>query len=125
MEGPIMEALVVFKDETGHPLNFLLKKGFKHCFICVKSGAYWIEVDIIRNVPHIKVMTGSDYDMQDFYMNQGFIVVKTRQRVSRPSRLNIFYGSLMVANCVGLVKTILAVNTLSWTPYSLYKELTE
>ena len=118
-----MKALVVFQDHTGHPLDFLLKKRFKHCFVCVQSGAYWIEINMIKNVQKIKVMTGASYDMENFYRNQGNIVVLTRQRASKPSRLNIFYGSLMVANCVGMVKSVLSINTFDWTPYQLYKEL--
>jgi hypothetical protein len=62
--------------------------------------------------------------MKNFYSNLGFNVVLTSQRAFRPSLLNPFYGTLMVANCVGLVKTVLGINNFSWTPYSLYKELT-
>ncbi len=120
-----MKALVVFQDSEGHPLDFLLKKGFRHCFVCILSGAYWIEFNLIWNKPTIKVMTGAEYDMESFYRNQGDIVVLTSQRVMRPPKLNLFYGTLMVANCVGLVKSILCINTFSWTPYSLYKELTK
>ena len=118
-----MKALVMFQDSEGHPLDFLLKKGFRHCFVCVLAGEYWIEFNLVKNTPTIKVMTGADYNMEEFYSNQGDIVVSTSQRVFRPSKFNVFYGTLMVANCVGLVKSILGINTLSWTPYSLYKEL--
>ena len=122
--GSAIEALVVFQDHSGHPLDFLLHKDFKHCFVCVQSGAYWIEVNNIKNEQKIRVMSGTDFDMENFYRNQGNIVVLTRQRASKPSRLNIFYGSLMVANCVGMVKSVLSINTFDWTPYQLYKELT-
>lgn len=120
-----MKALVMFHDSEGHPLDFILKKGFRHCFVCVQAGAYWIEFNLAHNVPTVKVMTGADFDMKSFYINQGYIVVSTSQRVMRPSRLNPFYGTLMVSNCVGLVKSLLCIDTFSWTPYSLYKELTK
>jgi len=120
-----MKALVMFKDSSGHPLDFFLKPKFKHCFVCIQSGDYWIEINSIKNVLSIKVMTGADYDMEDFYRNLGHIVVLTSQRVVCPSKFNIFYGSFMVANCVGVVKSVLGINNLSWTPYSLYKELTK
>ena len=119
-----MIVLVIFQDAKGHPLNFLLKKKFKHCFVCIKSGDYWIEVDILKGVPHIKLMTNSEFDMETFYRDQGKIVVKTRQRAICPPKLTyLFYGTFMIANCVGLVKMILGIHNWSWTPYSLYKEL--
>lgn len=119
-----MKAIVVFQEESGHPFSRVLKKNFKHCFVCLSSGPHWIEINMALNVVDVKVMTDSDYDMEDFYRNQGHIVVLTSQRAMRPSKWNILYGTFMVANCVGLVKSILGINTFSWTPYSLYKELT-
>jgi len=119
-----MKALVVFQEESGHPFSFVLKENFKHCFVCVQAGAYWVEINVMLNVVDVKVMTSSDYDMENFYRNRGDIVVLTSQRAMRPSKWNILYGTLLVANCVGLVKSILGINSFSWTPYSLYKELT-
>ena len=118
-----MKAIVVFHGSKGHPLDFILKKGFEHCFICVSDGTYWIELNIVKNVYTVRVIAEKDFNLADFYRDLGYTVISTKQRVARPSRLNIFYGSLMVANCVGLVKSILSINTFSWTPYSLYREL--
>jgi hypothetical protein len=123
-----MKALVMFRDSDGHPLSGVLKKGFKHCFVCVYDGKYWIETDIVNNCVTVRVMadrTWSLEDMKNFYSNLGFNVVLTSQRAFRPSLLNPFYGTFMVANCVGLVKTVLGIHNFSWTPYSLYKELTK
>ena len=118
-----MKALVLFKDSTWHPLHFLLKENFKHCFVCVNTGQFWVEVNLIKNVTQIHVVATADYDVEDFYRQSGHIVVSTSQRVMRPSIFNLFYGTFLIANCVGLVKSILGINTFSWTPYSLYKEL--
>jgi hypothetical protein len=123
-----MKALVMFREESGHPLSRLLKKGFKHCFVCTYDGKNWIETDIVKNSVTIRVMANHYWgidDMKNFYSNLGYTVVLTSQRVFRPSLLNPFYGSLMVANCVGIVKSVLGIHNFSWTPYSLYKELTK
>lgn len=123
-----MKALVMFREQDGHPLGRLLKKGFKHCLICTFDGHYWTETDVVQNKVTIRVMAAKGWttkDMKNFYINLGYNVVLTSQRVFRPSLLNPFYGTLMVANCVGIVKSVLGINNFSWTPYSLYKELTK
>lgn len=118
-----MKALVVFTESGWHPLHFLLKKGFRHCFVCVKADGFWVEINLVKNIPIVTVQATSDFDMEDFYRQEGYTVVSTIQRPMRPSALNLFYGTFMIANCVGLVKSILGVESKSWTPYSLYKEL--
>ena len=124
MKKPLV-AIVVFHDNDEHPLSWMLKKGFKHCFVCVNTGRYWVRVNLTSPIPEIKVEADFDYNLVDFYREMGYTVIYTRQRLTRMKWYNPFFGTLMVANCVGLVKTILSINTLSWTPYSLFKELTK
>jgi len=73
----------------------------------------------------VSVKANADYQMANFYRSYGFEVVETTQRRSFSWMFGIFSGTLLIANCVGLVKTILSIHTFSWTPYSLYKELTK
>ena len=120
-----MKAIVVFHDSNAHPLAWILKKGFQHCFVCVQSKEHWIRINLLGPVPEIQVEAPSHYDLFAYYKDMGYNVVRTTQRGNRMSRVNPFFGTLMVANCVGLVKTVLNINTFSWTPYSLYKELTK
>ena len=124
-----MKALVMFRDGAGHPCDWFLKKGFKHCFVCIQDPwKNWIEMDVVNNHVTVRKMATALHtqkDLESFYSNLGYNVVLTSQRVFRPSMLNPFYGTLMVANCVGLVKTVLGIQNFSWTPYSLYKELTK
>lgn len=110
-----MRALVVFRDGS-HPLSWLLKKGFQHCFVCIDSNGLWIQVEG-SEVPVIKYLTTSDFDLASHLRGMGFTVVETYQgrSVTFP---------FAARNCVGLVKTILCITSWSLTPYGLYKYLT-
>jgi len=47
-----MRAVVVFTDESSeHPFAWVLKKGFKHCFVAVDNGEHWIEIDASTGIP--------------------------------------------------------------------------
>lgn len=120
-----MRAIVVFHDSDAHPLARILKKGFQHCFVCVLSDGHWIRINLLGALPEIQVDAQSDYDLVDYFRKMGYTVVETKQRGNRMSKINPFFGTLMVANCVGLVKTVLGIHNYGWTPYSLYKELTK
>lgn len=119
------KALVVFGGKSDHPLAPLLKEGFHHCFVAVLSEGYWITVDNVLGHMVIKVVAGPDEDLSGHYRRHGYTVVETTTQKPDVWKFNPFYGNIMVANCVGLVKSVLSMNSLVWTPYSLYKELTK
>ena len=120
-----MKAIVVFGDGGGaHPLNFLLKEGFNHCFVIVESSARWVVIELVNGIMEVTVSSNVSVDIAKFYRDRGYKTVETRQRVQRVSKYNPWNGLLMVANCVGIVKSVLSLNSLALTPYQLYKELT-
>ena len=75
-------------------------------------------IDGLMGSPLIQVIAGSDYDVEEFYVKQGYTVVET----TRGSSPNI---PLTLSNCVGLVKALIGINELTaFTPYQLYRRLT-
>lgn len=112
-----MRALVVFNDGAdGHPLGWMLKRGFRHCFVVLDSSGLWLRVDGERGIPVVAYVTTSDFDLAGFYREQGYTVVETEQR-SRPVT-----WPLVLRNCVGLVAAVLCV-PFAATPYRLYCRL--
>ena len=107
---------MVFRDGC-HPLSWILKTGFQHCFVCVKSDGFWIQVDAERGIPVIKTVATADFDLLTHIRNMGFTVVETYQRTFAVT------FPISVRNCVGLVKTVLCINSWSLTPCGLYNYL--
>ena len=115
-----MKTLVCFHNHGAHFLDPLLKEGFRHCFVAVLSGDYWVRIDGMGGVPEIEVVAGADYDLAAFYRRQGYAVVETEQRVRQP------IAPFVAANCVGVVKAVLGLRApFALTPYRLYIRLLE
>ncbi len=113
-----MKVLAVFHDHGNHVLDRWLKPGFRHCFCAVRTENFWIRVDGQMGPPVIQVVAPGDYDLAGFYRAEGFTVVETEQRNHRA-------GLFVVANCVGIVKRVLAISApFVVTPWQLYKKLT-
>ena len=116
-------ALVVFGGSSCHPLAWMLHEDFQHCFVCVLSEGYWVEIDKVQGKCKIRVVAGADFDLAALYEKNGYKVLTTKRQKADIWRFNPFYGNIMVANCVGVVKAVLSMNSLALTPYQLYKEL--
>lgn len=113
-----MKALVIFRDfEDPHPLAFLLKKGFHHCFVCIEQDDLWMQVDYGRGMPIISYLTTNDFDLAKHYRDQNMTVVETTQK-DKPSSF-----PFVLRNCVGMVKQILCIRNFAYTPFGLYKRL--
>lgn len=115
-----MKAIVVFHDriESRHPLAFLLRRGFWHCFCCVLSNGLWIQIDGEEGVPVVRYLCEDDeFDLVAHYRDQGCTVVETVQRAE------CLPSPLALRNCVGLVKATLCIRSWAITPYGLYKHL--
>ena len=106
--------LVVFHDHGDHFLDPFLKSGFRHVFCAVSDGTYWITVDGRMGLPVIEVVAASTFDLRSFYENEGFTVVA----VAKGGPVRVPY---VMSSCVGMVKTVLGVRSISVTPYQLYK----
>ena len=113
-----MRALVVFHDHGCHILDPLLKRGFRHVFVALQNGQYWIRVDGMAAVPVVEVVAGADYDLATFYRAEGYTVVEVKVG-DKSAR-----GPLVNANCVGLSKGFLGIRQpFIITPYGLYRHL--
>ena len=112
-----MKALAVFHDHGEGPLSKLLKPGFRHVFCAINDGSFWLLIDGQAGVPDIKAIANQDYDLAAFYREQGFTVVELEQGNSPP------IGPFAVANCVGMVRAVLAVRSFAITPHGLYRFL--
>lgn len=113
-----MKAIVAFYDPDGARLCWLLKRGFQHCFVCLRDEHHWLLVDATQGVPLIKVLERADFDLAAFYRDEGYTVVETEQR-ARPIRC-----PFSLASCVGVIKAVLAIRApFAWTPWQLYKHL--
>lgn len=112
-----MRCLVVFHDHGEHLLDRFLEPGFRHVFIAVQRKTCWVTVDARAGVPVVEVVALADVDLAAFYRNEGYIVVDTEQQLEAPRAPFAF------ANCVGMVKAVLALRSLALTPYQLYRRL--
>ncbi len=112
-------SIVVFHNHGSHPLDPLLKEGFKHCFCAVQSGDYWIAIDGKMGLPSIEVVAPSDYDLAEFYAKEGFTVVEVGEGTAALLPLTL-------TNCVGMVKSVLGIQAFGIvTPYRLYRRLSK
>lgn len=113
-----MKALAVFHNHGSHILAPLLKRGFRHVFVVLQNGPYWIRIDAMSGVPMAEVVAAADYDLATFYRAEGFAVVELKVGQAPP------LGPFVLANCLGLTKAILGIRKVSiMTPHGLYRHL--
>jgi hypothetical protein len=123
-----VKAIVVFSNVekvNAHPFGWMLRDNFKHCFISLCTPHGWVEIDYRRGIPNITVMAPPEFDLNAYYQDIGYVTVETKQPRDMKFIFNPFRGNIMVANCVGLVKALLGIKSLSITPYQLFKRLTK
>ena len=118
-----MKTVVSFREYGNHPLKWMLKEGFKHVVIAIQTGEYWTEIDYSVGVPIVTVLAHKDYDIATYYEDLGYITVERDQEINKQFNFNLFRGNIFVANCVGLTKALLGLNSWAITPYQLYKRL--
>jgi len=111
-------ALAVFHDHGGHWICRFLKPGFRHAFVCVRAGEFWIMFDPRAGVPVLEVVAETGFDLARFYRQHGFTVTE----IEPCSAAGGF--PLMSATCVGVIKRILGIRSpLAQTPWGLYRQL--
>ena len=119
-----MRAVVVFTDESSeHPFAWVLKKGFKHCFVAVDNGEHWIEIDASTGIPTFRAMAESNYELAAYYREHKMTVVETAQEEVQTLFEYSFKRPYIFTNCVGVVQFVLGMGQVSITPYALYKNL--
>ena len=85
--------------------------------MCLASNGNWIMLDGSQGVPYVEYLTADDFDLSQYFREQGYTVVETYQRNEKVKL------PIAIRNCVGFVKSILCIDSLSITPYGLYKYL--
>jgi len=111
------KAYAVFHEHGSHCLSGLLHPDFQHVFVLIPAETMWIMVDGRDGCVVIDPVSPLDFDIKNFYEEQGFTVVAVEKRdvVSYP---------MTITNCVGMAKVVLGINA-PWifTPYQLYRKL--
>lgn len=111
-------ALVGFIGHTDLWWLRLLRPGFRHCFVAVRSGPFWVVVDPLSH--HTRVQVETVAALADFYRRHGITVVRTRRRPA-PRRV----APWRPYTCVEAVKRILGIQAKGiFTPWQLYLLLT-
>jgi hypothetical protein len=92
--------------------------GFKHCFIALDDGRYWVVFDGTIGALRLDVTAAADFDLAAHYRSHGLKVVETETRAEPP------FWPLILATCVGAIKRILVIRA-PWvlTPLQLYRYL--
>lgn len=115
------KAVVVFHGQgTGFWPAVLGREGFRHCYVVVPSGDYWILLDGRAGSPLLAVMGGTkEHDVAAFLNKEGNTVIEAEMPFEYDS-----LWPLMIGNCVGAIKKVLGVrNPFILTPYQLYRHL--
>jgi hypothetical protein len=113
-------ALVVFVDECGLKYLRRLRRGFRHCFVAVRTDAGWVICDPLSHRTDLNVVGGlSAAELTHWYRSHGLRVVATRVRPAplRPAPVRPY-------TCVEAVKRVLGIHA-PWilTPWQLYRRL--
>ena len=111
-------AVVVFHGRRTRLWRRLLKPGFRHCFVAVEHGGYWILFDPQEGRPELRVLAGADFDLAGFYRQCGYVAVETTVRDAA------YPLPVMPATCVAAVKRVIGLRA-PWvlTPWQLCRRL--
>jgi hypothetical protein len=115
-----VKAIVVFSDSDQHPLGWMLRKGYRHCFVCMLENGCWMKLDGKEGVPEITYLTQDGFDLAEHYREQETVTAVVEIDCDRRA----LFGPFMLRNCVGLVKGYLCLRSRAVTPYGLYRYLT-
>ena len=120
VQTSVMDALVIFSGDNTHPMSWLLNKKRRHVWCSVRDTErnHWITYDWDKGIPKIRCDAAADFDLKSYYEQLGFEVIETTVGATPP------HGPLQWNNCVGHVKTILAIDTYALVPNGLYTHLT-
>lgn len=114
------KALVVFSGETDIAWLRLLKPGFRHCFVILKTPDRWISIDPLAHMTRIGLPdVEADFDMGGYLRGEGMRVIETNLRDAPPA-----IAPPMLCTCVEIVKRIIGIQ--QWgviTPWQLYRFL--
>lgn len=113
-------AIVVFVGETQVKFLRWLRCDFRHCFIVVRSGEYWIACDPLSHYVALTVLPPCQIaELASFFQQRGNRVIATTATIPQPA-----LAPLRPFTCVEVVKRILGLRA-PWvfTPWQLYNQL--
>lgn len=118
------EFWIGFRDASYFVRHFL-KKGFQHVYVLTQDGGKWVELNPRNHALECFVLP---YELEVdvpglIHLEHGhpFIRVLVEHRMRKNPNLNIF----KTIHCANIVKYILGVGLMAYTPYQLYKRLAE
>lgn len=118
----VQRAWVVFSGETDLVwLRFILRAGFRHCFVLLHDGRYWISVDPLAAYTDIQIHDGLEqgFCLSAWLAQNGYQVVKADLDRGQKTQ-----APLSFVSCVEVVKRVLGLrHRFIVTPYQLYKFL--
>ncbi|PCI00696.1 MAG: hypothetical protein COB76_03000 [Alphaproteobacteria bacterium] len=112
----------VFCDETDIGFLKILKRGFRHCFLILKTSDHWVIVDPRANKIDVEVLKyPPHFNLPRFFSNDGKTVVKV-QGIKTAKKI----APIFPMSCVETVKRVIGLhNRWAITPYQLYRVLTK
>jgi hypothetical protein len=115
-----MQYYIVFTNETDLPVLKLLKSGFRHCFILIKTRLGFIAIDPLSNRTVVEVPeVMPEFDLPLFFKQQGCKVLAVKRSEPPPKPL-----LPLPCSCVETVKRLIGLRAvLIFTPYALYRYL--
>ena len=113
-------AIVVFSGDTELSLLRFLRPGFRHCYIVVEAGRYWIFVDPSSNGTGLAIFQDLTIsEMASWFLSQGSTVVCCRAKAMLRRKLPI-----RPQTCVESIKQILSLRApFVLTPWQLFQYL--
>lgn len=122
-ETAIKEFWIGFKDASYFVRHFL-KEGFQHAYVLAKSGDKWVELNPRNHAFEFFVLPyEGDVDVPGLMVadhKHKFLHVIMEQKMKKQLDLNIF----KTLHCVNVVKYIMGIKLMAYTPWQLYKRLT-
>ena len=114
------KALVAFSGETDIPYLKILKPGFRHCFIILRTPDRWISIDPLAHMTRIDLHDiPQGHNVPALLKEHGLTVVETYLRDAA-----LVPSPPMFCTCVEVVKRILGIQRWDiWTPWQLYRHL--
>ena len=77
-QRPTAPALVVFADDATLKWLRPLRAGFRHCFVAIRRGDYWIICNPFAHYTDLDVVYGfTGTELTEWYRRHGLLVVET------------------------------------------------
>jgi hypothetical protein len=120
-ELPCGPVLVVFADHAGCAWLRPLRRGFRHCFVVMRTGPVWLACEPLKDRIELDALAApDDFDLAAFYCEQGHRVLLGQRLPARARRR----FALAPLTCVTVVKRLLGIDApWVWTPWQLYNHL--